>query len=39
VKFAQLADHLPADTARVTPEERSAQMHERFHSILRRLGI
>ena len=39
VKHADLAKHLPADTARVTPEERSAMMLQRFHSILRRLGI
>jgi len=39
VKHADLAKHLPADSARVTPEERSAMMLQRFHSILRRLGI
>ncbi len=39
VKFADLAEHLPADTARVTPQERAEQMQQRFHSILRRLGI
>jgi hypothetical protein len=36
VKHDALADHLPADSARVTPEERAEQMRTRFHSILRR---
>lgn len=36
VKHAELAQHLPADTALVTPEERSAMMLRRYHSILRR---
>lgn len=36
VKHAEIADHLPADSARVTPEERVEQMRQRFHSILRR---
>jgi hypothetical protein len=36
VKFSELAKHLPVDTVRVTPEERSEQMLRRFHSILRR---
>ncbi len=39
VKLAELASVLPADSLRVTPEERSAMMLQRFHSILRRLGI
>lgn len=36
VKHAGLADALPADSARVTPEERSRQLQQRYHSILRR---
>jgi hypothetical protein len=36
VKQSELARHLPADTARSTPAERSQQMQQRFHSILRR---
>jgi hypothetical protein len=36
VKHAELVRHLPADSARVTPEERSAQLRQRYHSILRR---
>lgn len=39
VKHAELARHLPADTARVTPEERGAMMLRRFHSILRRYNF
>ena len=39
VKHADLASHLPADSARVTPEERSAMMLRRFHSILRRYNF
>jgi hypothetical protein len=30
---------MPADSARVTPEQRSRQMHERFHSIMRRYKL
>ena len=36
VKHADLASVLPADTARVTPEQRSAMMLQRYYSILRR---
>ncbi len=36
VKHDEIADHLPADSARVTPDERTDQLRERFHSILRR---
>jgi hypothetical protein len=36
VKRSQLAAALPADTVRVTPEERARQMHERFDGIRQR---
>ena len=36
VKHAELDRHMPADAARITPEERSAQMLLRFHAIQRR---
>lgn len=36
VRHADLDKHMPADSARVTPDERSEQMRVRFHSILRR---
>lgn len=36
VKYDELLDALPADTAMVTPAERSAAMWERFHGIRRR---
>ena len=39
VKHAHLANMLPADTVRVTPEQRSAMMLKRFHSILRRYNF
>jgi hypothetical protein len=39
VKHADLDRHLPADTDRVTPEERRDQMLRRFHSILRRYNF
>lgn len=39
VKFADLDKVLPADTARVTPEERSAMLLRRYHSILRRYNF
>ncbi len=39
VKHADLTKHLPADSARVTPEERSAMLQRRFHSILRRYNF
>jgi hypothetical protein len=39
VKRAELGSALPADTVRVTPQERIAQMHARFDSIRRRYGI
>lgn len=35
VRRADLAEVLPADTVRVTPEERRAQLVERFHGIQR----
>ncbi len=38
VKHAELAAVLP-DSARTSPEERNRQMLERFHSILRRIGM
>ena len=34
----ELAEALPADSARVTPEERAAQLRERFEAISRRYG-
>ncbi len=39
VKHAELASHLPTDTVKVTPEERTRQMQQRFHSILRRYNF
>ncbi len=36
VEHADLDNHMPADSARVTAEERTEQMRVRFHSILRR---
>ncbi|MEO6716599.1 MAG: DUF1214 domain-containing protein [Novosphingobium sp.] len=39
VKFADLEKVLPADSARVTPEERSAMMLQRYYSILRRYNF
>jgi hypothetical protein len=36
VKHADLARELPADSARVAPEERTAQMQRRFYAISRR---
>lgn len=36
VKHDEIAAHLPADSKRVTPDERTAQMLARFHSIQRR---
>jgi hypothetical protein len=39
VKHADLAGHLPADTATVTPEQRTQQMLRRFHSIQQRYRI
>ena len=36
VRHADLDGLMPADPARVTPEERAEQMRLRFHSILRR---
>jgi len=35
----ELAEHLPPDTIRVTPDERAAQLHERFDAIRRRHRI
>jgi hypothetical protein len=39
VKRSQLADSLPADTARVSPEERLRQMRERFDGIRQRYSL
>jgi hypothetical protein len=39
VKRSQLAAALPADTARVTPEERISQMRERFNGIRQRFCL
>jgi hypothetical protein len=39
VKYAALRDVLPADTATVTPGERSAQMWVRFNAIRRRYSL
>jgi len=39
VKRSELESALPADSARVTPEQRNAQMLERFHGILQRYGL
>jgi hypothetical protein len=39
VKRADLTAALPADMARVTPEQRQAQMHERFNAIRRRYSL
>jgi hypothetical protein len=39
VKLGDLAAHLPADSRRVSAEERSRQLHERFDGIRRRYRI
>ena len=39
VKAIDLSQHLPAQTARVTPEQRSAMLHERYRAIKLRYGI
>jgi hypothetical protein len=39
VKQTGLANVVPADSARVTPEERTQQMRQRFQSILRRYQL
>jgi hypothetical protein len=39
VKRALLASALPADTATVTPDQRVAQLHERFRAIRQRYGL
>jgi hypothetical protein len=39
IKRADLAQALPEDTSKVTPEERTLQMQARFDSIRRRFGI
>lgn len=39
VKRAELMQHLPADTAMVTREERVQQLQDRYHSIKLRFGI
>ncbi len=39
VKHAELDRHMPADSARVSTEERAAQMRARFHAIQRRYAM
>ncbi|MCX7865190.1 MAG: DUF1214 domain-containing protein [Novosphingobium sp.] len=39
VKRADLMKHLPADTAMMTPKERSAELLRRYRAIKRRFGI
>jgi hypothetical protein len=39
VKRSALAQALPAETAKVTPEQRFAQLHARFDGIRRRFGF
>ena len=39
VARAELDAAMPADAARVTPEQRRAQLWERFHGILRRYTL
>lgn len=39
VDRAELMDHLPVDTAKVSPEQRQAMLLERYRSIKRRYGI
>jgi hypothetical protein len=39
VKHADLATVMPADAAKVTPEERTRQMLERFHAITKRFML
>ena len=39
VDRAELDNALPADTRRVTPEERAAQLHDRFDAIRHRYRI
>ena len=39
VKHAALMDHLPADTATVTPDERAQMLRERYRAIKLRFGI
>lgn len=39
VKLAQLRDHLPADTPRITPQQRAAEIASRRQHVQRRLGI
>ena len=39
VKVQNLSEHLPKDSRRISAEERSRQMHERFNAILRRYRI
>lgn len=39
VKRAELLEALPSDTVMVTPVERVAQLHDRYHSIKLRYGI
>lgn len=39
VKRAQLMEHLPADTAMVSPEQRAAQLLERYRAIKLRFGM
>jgi hypothetical protein len=39
VKRAALAEALPADSARVTPEERARLLHARFDGVRRRYKL
>jgi hypothetical protein len=39
VKRSDLESALPADSVRITPEGRTAQLHARFNSILQRYGL
>lgn len=39
VKRSELASAMPADAAKVTPEERSKQMMERFHAVQKRFML
>lgn len=39
VRHEDLRNHLPADTATVTPEERAAMLLERYHAIKLRYGM
>lgn len=39
VKRSVVVDALPADTAKVTPDERMEQLHARYHAVKLRFGI